>query len=469
MVLTLTTNHGLLNYAPLILILGTVLCAVGLVVYRLVFHPLRKIPGPWYAAATFWYEFYQDVILEGNYVKHYPTLHAKYVYSNGTKYLKDSDFYTSGGGIKYSIVMLIDPEAHKQRRNTVKSLFSSTQMDQLAPIVLDTVKKAMARARRSFETGAPLDIQTLYQKITASHLQGLRQMNLVDSDDEHPPFLDNMAMFAGNFWIQKHFPIINSFAVTMPMSVAHKILPGYAQFRELCGAWIQEIEDKQTSGETTAADGRLTYFDLLLNTRNTKMYHRLSKEALIDEAFALCFAGTDTTSYALSFATYYLLRNPGKLRRMLDELEGVPRNADGLYEYRSICNLPYLIAVCKETLRMSTPTPGITPRRVPAGGAHVAGYYLPEGSTVSQSIRLMHDNPDLFPEPERFLPERWLGEAGWELEKCITYLEMYLCIANFFSHFDMSLHNTNEKTTAWKDFAAATIVKHVEVTVDSVK
>lgn len=74
------------------------------------------------------------------------------------------------------------------------------------------------------------------------------------------------------------------------------------------------------------------------------MYHQLSKEALIDEAFALCFAGTDTTSYALSFATYYLLRNPDKLRRMLDELKGAPRNADGLYEYRNICNLPYLVS-----------------------------------------------------------------------------------------------------------------------------
>ena len=46
--------------------------------YRLFFHPLRKIPGPWYAAATYWYEFYQDVILGGNYVKDYPRIHAKY-------------------------------------------------------------------------------------------------------------------------------------------------------------------------------------------------------------------------------------------------------------------------------------------------------------------------------------------------------------------------------------------------------
>lgn len=48
------------------------------VFWRLFFHPLRKIPGPWLAAATSWYEFYQDVVLDGHYVKEYPKLHAKY-------------------------------------------------------------------------------------------------------------------------------------------------------------------------------------------------------------------------------------------------------------------------------------------------------------------------------------------------------------------------------------------------------
>ena len=52
--------------------------SVILVAHRLFFHPLRKIPGPWYAAASTWYEFYQDVVLVGHYVKEYPNMHAKY-------------------------------------------------------------------------------------------------------------------------------------------------------------------------------------------------------------------------------------------------------------------------------------------------------------------------------------------------------------------------------------------------------
>jgi hypothetical protein len=49
-----------------------------LVFYRLFLHPLRNVPGPKVAAATSWYEFYQDVILDGHYLKEYPRLHAQY-------------------------------------------------------------------------------------------------------------------------------------------------------------------------------------------------------------------------------------------------------------------------------------------------------------------------------------------------------------------------------------------------------
>lgn len=57
----------------ILLLYGTTLVA-----YRLFFHPLRKIPGPILARSTYWYEFYEDIILKGHYVKSYPKLHKKY-------------------------------------------------------------------------------------------------------------------------------------------------------------------------------------------------------------------------------------------------------------------------------------------------------------------------------------------------------------------------------------------------------
>lgn len=61
---------------------------VGLVVYRLYFHPLAAFPGPRLAAATAWWEFYYDVVRDGELVFQLPRLHAKYGTSSGEGGLK---------------------------------------------------------------------------------------------------------------------------------------------------------------------------------------------------------------------------------------------------------------------------------------------------------------------------------------------------------------------------------------------
>jgi hypothetical protein len=71
-------NNFPLNVALRAFVIGLIVYTCCLVIWRLFFHPLRKIPGPKLAAITYWYEFYQDVILQGNYVKVYPDLHKQY-------------------------------------------------------------------------------------------------------------------------------------------------------------------------------------------------------------------------------------------------------------------------------------------------------------------------------------------------------------------------------------------------------
>ena len=116
-------------------------------------------------------------------------------------------------------------------------------------------------------------------------------------------------------------------------------------------------------------------------------------------------------------ATYYLLKNPEKLEQLFEELKGVKKNSQGMLEYRDICRLPYLVsthmhppchlsswqedsewttylthirnqtAVIKESLRLSSPVPGVIPRVVPAGGITWAGHFLPEGVSHTQQSR----------------------------------------------------------------------------------
>jgi hypothetical protein len=69
----------IVHFSPLV---TTGIAISGLVLYliatRLLFHPLAKVPGPRLAALTKWYEFYYDVVRDGEYVKHIEKLHTIY-------------------------------------------------------------------------------------------------------------------------------------------------------------------------------------------------------------------------------------------------------------------------------------------------------------------------------------------------------------------------------------------------------
>jgi cytochrome P450 len=107
-------------------------------------------------------------------------------------------------------------------------------------------------------------------------------------------------------------------------------------------------------------------------------------------------AGHETTSTALAFAFELLLRNPSALARLREELGAGQDDA-------------YLDAVVKETLRLRPVIDGA--ERTLASPRTVAGWELPSGVKVYPGILLVHLREDLYPEAERFRPERFLDEG----------------------------------------------------------
>ncbi|GAP86638.2 putative cytochrome P450 [Rosellinia necatrix] len=399
--------------------------------------------------------------------------HEIYGITGANKYLKDPGFFSTGGGIKHSVIMLTDPEAHRIRRKTIQNLFSPKGMQELSPRVEEVVKGGLEKLRISYKEGKPIDMNRIFKGVTADTIMQLmfgKTLGLIDSPEEEPEFVKIMRMFAQNFSWQKHFPIVNTISVLIPQSWADYLVPGYARFRKQCGKWLDEVTDRHKQGIYTDDYGRATIFDFLLRPNAEKGQLELSRDVLIDEAFAFFFAGTDTTSYALSMGSYYLMSNPSKLEKLRKELSDVPTNADGLLQYNDIRNLPYFSATIKEILRLACPVPGITPRVVPEEGMDVAGQYLPKGTIISLSMRMVHFNDSTYSDPYEFIPERWLGSTGKELDKwfvtfskgprmCLglnmAYLEIYLCLANFFNQFNFELHKTDENTAMWVDMGAA--------------
>jgi cytochrome P450 len=118
----------------------------------------------------------------------------------------------------------------------------------------------------------------------------------------------------------------------------------------------------------------------------------MSNVELRDELMTLLVAGHETTATALSWAFERLARNPAALSRLEDE---VAAGEDA-----------YLDAVITEALRLR-PVISIVLRRLTAP-MEIAGHELPAGVSVAPCIYLMHRREDIYPEADRFRPERFL-------------------------------------------------------------
>src|SRR5207248_165758 len=110
---------------------------------------------------------------------------------------------------------------------------------------------------------------------------------------------------------------------------------------------------------------------------------------------------------ALSWAIHRLLANPHVLARVRAELATVV--GGGALEPDHVRRLDYLDATIKETLRLNPIVPLVG--RMLKQPMRIGGTSLPAGVVAAPCIHLAHRRPEVWPDPERFEPERFLGRA----------------------------------------------------------
>ncbi|MDJ0576950.1 MAG: cytochrome P450 [Xenococcaceae cyanobacterium MO_234.B1] len=169
---------------------------------------------------------------------------------------------------------------------------------------------------------------------------------------------------------------------------------------------------------------------------------------LKDELMTLLFAGHETTATMLAWAFYEILRHPPVLEKLREELDS-SRNLAPL----EIAKLPYLNAVCQEVLRFYPVAPIIFPR-IAKTSIEIMGHYFEPETWLTPSAYLIHHREELYPEPEKFKPERFLERQytpyeffpfGGANRRCLgaalAQLEIKLVLALIISKYELTLAN----------------------------
>lgn len=154
---------------------------------------------------------------------------------------------------------------------------------------------------------------------------------------------------------------------------------------------------------------------------------------ILDHLRALLFAGHDTTAMALAWAFIWLHREPRALGRVLAELDELgPAPPPDAFDA-----LPYLEAVCQEVLRLNPPVVDVA--RIALEPFDLAGYTIPANEAVRPALPLLHARPDLYPEPDRFHPERFLERRFSPFEYIPFGGGVRRCLGAAFAMYEMKI------------------------------
>ena len=180
--------------------------------------------------------------------------------------------------------------------------------------------------------------------------------------------------------------------------------------------WYRNVRRKERYPDGNAGVAG-SYLDILKEQRSAvnpyimrsilhKMVDKFGEDSTIPVVMSTdaVLGGVDTTGFTSSFLLYHLANNPLKQELAIEEVDRLFEG--GKLTQEKFSQLRYIKACLMESQRMC-PVASSSVRRIQSD-ISVGGYLIPKGSQVVNSIYVNGQNPKNFPEPEKFLPERWL-------------------------------------------------------------
>lgn len=285
-------------------------------------------------------------------------------------------------------MLFVEGAHHRRKRKLMMPPFHGARMRAYDELMVDTAERHLAK----LSPGRRFDAATLTQAVSMEVI--IRAVFGAHREDRverlKTAIVDLMTGFT---------PAVFYFPFLRRTLGGHGPWSRYLRAREHLDQVLQEeIDERRRESE------RQDILSMLLSCVDEDG-QPMSDAELYDELRTMLIAGQETSATAMSWALYELQRAPAAARRLDEELAALGSSP----EPGRFAKLPYLAAVCDETLRLHPLVP-MTVRQL-ARPHSFGGEQYPAGTTFAPTMLLAHFNRDRFPEPDAFKPERFLDRT----------------------------------------------------------
>jgi unspecific monooxygenase len=338
----------------------------------------------------------------------------------------DSSFFTLEGVRHQSVRKLLIPALHSKQIHSYGKLICDLADNLMGELPTNKPFSALEVAQ---EISMRVMIQLLFGSYQQERYEQIKQL-----------MIGMVNLFASNIG---GIPLFFRFMQKDlgPASPWRNFLSQRQQMQDLI---YTEIEERRAHPNPAEKD-----LLALLMSACDEQGNLLTNEELLGQVLSLLFTGNESTAASMAWLWYRVYRDSEIHGKLLQELQSLGDSPDPI----SLFRLPYLSAVCNETLRMYSVTMFMIPRVVKTT-TKIDGFQVNPGTLLTVGTYLLHQREDIYPRAKEFKPERFLERQfspyeflpfGGGMRGCIggevALYQMKLSLATIVSHYQLELVN----------------------------
>ncbi|XP_075827142.1 cytochrome P450 3A11-like [Microtus pennsylvanicus] len=300
-------------------------------------------------------------------------------------------------------------EEWKRLRALLSPTFTSGKLKEMFPIIEEYGDILVKYLRREAEKGKHFNMKEVFGAYSMDVITSTAFGVSVDSlNNPKDPFTEKTKKFLKIDFFEPFFLSIILFPFLIPI---YEML-NVSMFSKDSIAFFKKFVSRMTENRLDSKQKhRVDFLQLMMNTQNNSE-DKESHKALTDmeiaaQAIIFIFAGYETTSSTLAFALHSLATHPDIQKKLQDEIDvALPNKAPPNYD--KLMEMEYLDMVLNETLRLYPF--GLRLDRFCKQDVEIDGVHVPKGSVVIIPVYALHHDPQYWPEPAEFRPERFSKE-----------------------------------------------------------
>ncbi|NXC16805.1 CP3A9 protein, partial [Corythaeola cristata] len=328
-------------------------------------------------------------------------------------------------GVLNNAISLAEDEQWKRLRTVLSPTFTSGKLKEMFPIMKHYGEVLVKNIQKQVEKDNIMSVKDIFGSYSMDVVTSTSfGVNIDSMNNPKDPFVREMQKLVKFDFFNPLFLLSVAFPFVAPL-LAKMNFSFFAT--DAVDFFMRSISKIKQDREKNAHKGRVDFLQLMIESQNSTSdgsnganhsYKSLTDIEVLSQAFIFIFAGYEPTSNSLCYLAYELAMHPDVQQKLREEIDTVLPNKAPL-TYEAMMQLEYLDMIVSETLRLF-PIGGRLERTCKRD-VEISGVTIPKGTVVIIPPHILHRNPEYWPNPEEFRPERFSKENKASIDP-YTYL-----------------------------------------------